>query len=60
MQSLRAYLDKLQGALPDQLITVEKPVDYECEITPHVLGAEKLESNPAIIFEKSIEAHHPY
>jgi len=52
MQSLRSYLEKLSEVLPDQLMAVRQPVNYNYEITSYVLKAEKQGANPALIFEK--------
>ncbi|MBS7630605.1 UbiD family decarboxylase [Candidatus Bathyarchaeota archaeon] len=45
-------MEELREVLPDQIVTVRKPVNYNYEITSYVLEAEKRDANPALIFEK--------
>ncbi|MDH5199754.1 MAG: UbiD family decarboxylase [Candidatus Bathyarchaeota archaeon] len=51
MESLRSYLERLEGAIPDQLMRVSGLVDWRYEVTALVSGMEKVEGNPALFFE---------
>ena len=51
MQNLRTYLEKLDSALPGQLIRVKEPVDWRYGVTARVAQAERRPDNPALLLE---------
>jgi 2,5-furandicarboxylate decarboxylase 1 len=51
MQDLRTYLKKLETNLPNQLVKVKEPVDWQYEVTSRIIKAEKTSNNPALLFE---------
>ena len=52
MQDLRTYLKKLETYLPNQLIKVNEPVDWQYEVTSRIIQAERTKSNPALLFKE--------
>jgi 2,5-furandicarboxylate decarboxylase 1 len=52
MHDLRSYLEKVARTVPDQIIKVEEPVDYEYAVTERVEEAAKSYCNPAILFHR--------
>jgi 2,5-furandicarboxylate decarboxylase 1 len=52
VQSLRSFLEKLEAALPDQLVRVKEPVDPEYEVTARVYEASRRPDNPALLLER--------
>ena len=51
MRGLRAYLELLKEAVPDQFVTVCEPIDWKYEVTSYVAEMEKRQTNPAVMFE---------
>ncbi|MBN2336415.1 UbiD family decarboxylase [Candidatus Bathyarchaeota archaeon] len=49
MRDLRTYLSRLREAAPDQLVTVDTPVDWRYGVTAHVTEMERRPSNPALL-----------
>jgi len=52
VQSLRSFLEKLEVALPDQLVRVKELVDTEYEVTARVDEASRRPDNPALLLER--------
>ena len=50
MQSLRTYIRRIEEAIPDQLVTVDREVDSQYEITAYIQEMERRKENPGLIF----------
>lgn len=51
MRSLRSYIERLDEVLPNQLVRVKDEVDWRYEVTACVNEMERIEGNPALLFE---------